>query len=259
MKHIVFILLISITPLAADEKPVLRFSPEYSEVDIGSQTTVEVWIDSVYALKGYSVQFTYDIDKVRILRLREGSMFPSPAFFASFIDSADGIIKIESALLGGDRKVDGSGLLFSIDIYGKSEGIDTLSFFDLNIRDVNLARIDTDSRNGILAIGKPSNVTGRDIIPGSYYLFQNFPNPFNPVTNIRFYLPTSSDVSVTVFNSAGQKITVLLENQMLLSGEHVLIFNGSSLPSGVYYYRIEARSIDGKTSFMNTGRMMLIR
>lgn len=259
MKPILFILLLSITPLTADEKPVIRFSPEFTEIELGSRATVEVWIDSVQALKGYSVQFSYDTDKVGIRGVSEGTMFTSPTFFASFVDSVEGSIKVESALLGGGRKVDGSGMLFSVDIYGKSEGTDTLSFFDLNIRDVDLARIDTGSRHGILAIGEPGSVDDRGGAPQTYYVYPNFPNPFNPVTNIRFYLPYTSVVSMTVFNTAGERIKTPLHDALYHPGYHTVSVKMAGFPSGMYFYRIEALSSDGKHHFRKTGSMVLLR
>lgn len=75
--------------------------------------------------------------------------------------------------------------------------------------------------------------------PISYELYQNYPNPFNPTTNISYSLPKSGNVQITVFNTLGQKVAVLV-NEQKSAGKHTVSFNASQLSGGVYFYRIEA-------------------
>lgn len=259
MKHIILVIFFSLISIKADEKPVLRFSPELTEIELDAQAVVDVRVDSVRSMMGFSAQVSYDSETVRVLRVREGTMFTSPTFFAAFIDSVEGTIKVESALLGGGRKVDGSGLLFSIDVFGKAEGTDTLSFFDVNLRDVDREKIEPVAKNGILIIGKPGSVEFPGTIPYSYRLFQNFPNPFNPVTNIQFYLPHVSTVSIRLYNTKGQEIQRLLNGKVLQPGYHMIKINAAGLPGGVYYYRFEAQPVDGRQSFIKGKRMVLLK
>jgi beta-glucosidase len=72
----------------------------------------------------------------------------------------------------------------------------------------------------------------------SYALYQNYPNPFNPKTTINYDLPDYSHVILTVYNMLGQKVEELV-NQTQRSGHYSVQFNGSKLPSGIYYYRLE--------------------
>jgi type IX secretion system substrate protein len=87
------------------------------------------------------------------------------------------------------------------------------------------------------------HITGIDIkddnLPKEFTLTQNFPNPFNPSTKIRYTLSKSEKVKIEVFNLLGQKIKTLLNKQMP-SGSHEVEFTAKDLPSGVYLYRIEA-------------------
>ncbi len=76
-------------------------------------------------------------------------------------------------------------------------------------------------------------------IPNTFFVLQNFPNPFNPSTTIRFGLPTVSDVTVKVFNVQGQEIATLFEGRKG-AGVHNVEFDASNLSSGVYLYRIQA-------------------
>ncbi len=72
-----------------------------------------------------------------------------------------------------------------------------------------------------------------------FALDQNFPNPFNPETNINFELAEASNVSLRVFNLIGQEVATLVSGQQA-AGHHTVSFNASSLPSGMYIYRLEA-------------------
>jgi hypothetical protein len=73
----------------------------------------------------------------------------------------------------------------------------------------------------------------------TYSLYQNYPNPFNPSTTIEFTLHKSEYVELKVYNTLGQEVQVLL-NERKHAGHHKVEFNGRNLPSGVYFYKIEA-------------------
>jgi PKD repeat protein len=81
---------------------------------------------------------------------------------------------------------------------------------------------------------------------------QNWPNPFNPSTEISFSLPEASRVSLEVYNVMGQKVATLVKGH-LDAGEHSFTFNGSGIASGVYLYRLEAGSS------VETRKMLLLK
>lgn len=93
-------------------------------------------------------------------------------------------------------------------------------------------------------------------LPSEIELMQNVPNPFNPVTVIRFTVGTQDLASVptrlAVYDLLGREIAVLV-NEVLPAGEHDVTFNGSMLPSGMYLYRLEANG------FAVTKKMMLLK
>jgi hypothetical protein len=95
-------------------------------------------------------------------------------------------------------------------------------------------------------------VDGRDAMPAVFQLSQNWPNPFNPSTAIRFALPVASNVKLTVFNSLGEKVAILA-NGPYGPGYHDVTFDGTGAASGVYFYRIQVGS------FVQTRRLLLLK
>ena len=103
--------------------------------------------------------------------------------------------------------------------------------------------------------------------PKSYSLGQNYPNPFNPTTSIQFSLPTASDVVISLYNSLGQEVQELV-NRSFAAGLHHFDFSAkggsasggdaTSLTSGVYYYRIQAKGNDG-TNYVSFKKMVLLK
>lgn len=80
---------------------------------------------------------------------------------------------------------------------------------------------------------------GKLLVPDNYKLHQNFPNPFNPNTTIRFQLPKNGKVKLIIYNTLGQVVKTLL-NENFTAGYHHVVFDASSFASGVYFYRIDA-------------------
>ena len=89
-------------------------------------------------------------------------------------------------------------------------------------------------------------------VPSSFSLHQNYPNPFNPVTNIKFDLPKNGFVTLKVFDILGREITTLV-NETLSAGSYETKWDGSSYPSGVYFYRLNSGD------FMDVKKFVLIK
>jgi hypothetical protein len=106
-----------------------------------------------------------------------------------------------------------------------------------------------------------------DAIPKKFALYQNYPNPFNPTTRISYSIPMHSvsaenpattggqsvvNVTLTVYNALGQKVTTLV-NKEQLPGNYTVQFNATNLPSGIYFYRLKAGD------FVSTKKMILMK
>ena len=90
-------------------------------------------------------------------------------------------------------------------------------------------------------------------IPTEYSLRQNYPNPFNPTTKIPYALPISSRVRLKIFNMLGQQVKTLVD-EIQEAGFKTVEFDATTLPSGVYAYRLEARSVLDQTNSFSEGR-----
>ena len=83
-----------------------------------------------------------------------------------------------------------------------------------------------------------------------FLLSQNFPNPFNPETVIKYQIPTDSHVSLKVFDVLGNEVASLVD-EMREAGNHEIHWKGNNVPSGVYFYQISAGD------YKNVKKMML--
>lgn len=90
--------------------------------------------------------------------------------------------------------------------------------------------------------------------PAETSLKPNYPNPFNPTTNISFTLERPAQVTLEVFNVVGQKVATLVEQKSLSAGSHSATFDARTLSSGIYIYRLKT---DG--GFEQTRKMMLVK
>jgi hypothetical protein len=88
--------------------------------------------------------------------------------------------------------------------------------------------------------------------PADFTLSQNFPNPWNPTTNIQYQLPVNSMVTIKVFDALGKEMATLV-NEFKPSGSYEITFNSKGLSSGVYYYQMKAGN------FIETRKLILLK
>jgi len=117
---------------------------------------------------------------------------------------------------------------------------------------LNTGAVFTDTTDSIFHIGGDVVPNSGLKIPDHYDLSQNFPNPFNPTTEITYALPQAGRVTLTVFNLLGQKVATLV-NGTEVAGIHAVSFDGRSLPSGIYFYHLQAGE------FVQTRKMVLLK
>jgi hypothetical protein len=90
------------------------------------------------------------------------------------------------------------------------------------------------------------------LIPQSFQLLQNHPNPFNPLTTIQFIIKENAFVEISVYDAIGRKVNTLVSDY-LEAGTYDTYFDGSNLSSGIYYYKLIAGD------FSDSRKMILVK
>ena len=103
----------------------------------------------------------------------------------------------------------------------------------------------------------PLSIGDEPVAPNTFGLGAAYPNPFNPVTNIAYELGSASDVSIDVFNMLGQEVATLV-NSFQAAGSYTISWkgldaSGNSVPSGLYFYKMQAEG------YSATQKMMLLK
>jgi hypothetical protein len=117
----------------------------------------------------------------------------------------------------------------------------------------------TNSEVNHLTLGVTGSGAG---LPTEYALYQNFPNPFNPMTNIKFALPVESKLTAEIYNILGQRVATLV-NGVLAAGYHTIEWNGTNtngqlMGSGVYFVRLSAEGKDSR-KFTEVKKLLLLK
>ncbi len=116
---------------------------------------------------------------------------------------------------------------------------------------LNFVKTDLTARNWFLK-SELTNIDSGGNLPDSFRLFDNYPNPFNPETNIQYQLPSPCYVSLKVYDLLGREIEILIDSYQS-AGKYLTNFNGSKLSSGTYFYKLKAGN------YAETKKMILIK
>ncbi|HEX5637337.1 MAG TPA: T9SS type A sorting domain-containing protein [Gammaproteobacteria bacterium] len=102
----------------------------------------------------------------------------------------------------------------------------------------------------LLTSSTMSNGLSVNVVPESFELEQNYPNPFSSVTTIRYVVPVESTVSLAVYNNQGQLMAKLVNGRMN-AGNHQVQFDASKLAAGIYLYRLQTVDANGQVVMIN--------
>ena len=149
------------------------------------------------------------------------------------------------------------GTNFGIFPQQQTGGLPHAQIYDIEVKNIQNGYelwISCASR-GIAVLTVETSVTNEEEIintPTDFVLNQNYPNPFNPTTTISFSIPFSGFTSLNVYDILGNEVATLV-NEEKPAGNYEVSFNASSLPSGTYFYRIQAGL------FIETRKMILMK
>ena len=213
---------------------------------VGEDFVLDVRLADFAAIKGYGLQVQYEADKLEFVQVLTdqplgGSELATPQ-----------VLRNEAGELAlvtyGDMVFDGE-LALSLVFRPTTEIENTV------IEIIDNQTYDSEFGFNRLALPAPVQVQTR---PEVFALADNYPNPFNPATTIKYALPQAADVELTVYNVVGQPVrTLVAEHQS--AGRYVVEWdatndNGHSLSSGMYFYRLEAGG-----EFLEVKKMLLLK
>ena len=90
------------------------------------------------------------------------------------------------------------------------------------------------------------------VIPRKFNLSPAYPNPFNPITNLKFALPEATDVSIVIYDMQGREVTTL-KNGIMDAGHHIVSWNATHHASGIYFVQMNAGT------YVKTQKLMLVK
>ena len=150
-----------------------------------------------------------------------------------------------------------SGRIFEVEYSVKDSLGDSTTtniiFTEAMAADSGMLIIPFEFINGEISISAAVGVEESDgNLPAKYELYQNYPNPFNPTTKVSFVISHLLFVTLKVYDILGREVATLV-NERRNPGKYDMIFDGSNLPSGVYFYRLQTER------YTNTKKLILLK
>ena len=231
--------------LNADARLYLETAADLPRV--GEEVVIDVDLADYVELQGYGLSVSYDADKLEFVRAIGGESLLGEGELAAprVITQVDGLISIAAYGETATEGELGMSLVFRTTSEIENSFVEVT---DSQVRDGNFA-VNT------VALPAPVQIQTR---PEAFALANNYPNPFNPATTIKYALPEASTVRLEVFNVVGQVVRTLVADHQN-AGRYVVQWdaandNGHSLSSGIYFYRLQAGS-----EFLEVKKMLLLK
>jgi hypothetical protein len=241
------------TPPGVNGNAELSLSLTNDRVIAGQLISVDVSLANVEALQGYGFMLSYDADKFEFVEaapaendLLRSAGGETPLFFKQ---TRSGEVTIANAVVDGEA-VSGDGSIATLTFKVLSEFEDKARF---EVAD-GIVFDSGQLSNEVVVLGALSI----ESTPTEFTLLQNFPNPFNPETTIKYNLAEGSDVHLRIFNIVGQVVRTLVAERQP-AGRYQVRWSGTddrgaSVSSGIYFYELSA---GGK--FQDVKRLMLLK
>jgi methionine-rich copper-binding protein CopC len=214
---------------------------------VGEEMVIDVSMADFVELKAYGFRVNYDAEKLEFVRAVADNNLLGEGELAAprVITKGDGEVAIAAY---GDLVSEGDlglSLVFRSTMEIESSFIEVM---ESEVRDGNFAV------NGT-ALPAPLQIQTR---PEAFALANNYPNPFNPATTIKYALPEASDVKLEIYNVVGQVVRTLVADHQN-AGRYVVQWDatndsGHSLSSGIYFYRLQAGG-----EFLEVKKMLLVK
>jgi hypothetical protein len=234
--------------------PVLR---PIGPTSVKGKVTFEVSISlgdsasSVSSLFGlaFILDFSGSKGMIQALLVTQGDFLGNDVVFFPQIDNGAGTVAIGMTQKLGAKGAAGFGRVAKVTF----QIVNAVPFVMLTTRDVVA---NDPNGNPIWILPSSSSVlvsTESSVrLPSEFQLYQNYPNPFNPSTKVSYGLPKRSQVNLTILDLLGRTVTTLIDGEKA-AGSHDVMWDASAVPSGIYFYRLQAGE------FVDTKKMILLK
>jgi hypothetical protein len=245
------------------------FNVSFPDTSMNLTDTIDVPIAvgnvTSFGIVSFEGRFAYDSTVVRVLSMPTAGTLSS-GFSVIYKDTLD-TVRVAAA---GPSALTGGGILLKVRVRSVASSVGASSPLRFTSFMFNEGLPTATAKNGSVRIGTQTRVHGDPSgVPQGFLLEQNFPNPFNPTTEVRYTVPVVAlspelvegskggsgntfPVSIKVYDLLGREIATLV-NEAKLPGTYEVVFDAGGLASGVYLYRMEAGS------FVQTKKLVLLR
>ena len=243
MKYICLIFFITLFGCAIHaQTAAIKILPVIQTVGVDSAVSISVKIEDILELHAYSIEVSYNPALLKYQSLvRLNFLSGWQTLFFPFIDTINGKIKVDEAILGPYSQ-SGSGEIYKINFKSKAEGDCSLNITTSELRNLNNQSIPSVLSNAVIRIRlvvKIADEESENILEPKINIY---PNPFNSTATIQFNPGSNEIVSLKIFNIKGEEIV----NYSLSSFQNngTVIWNGrdsngSPVTSGIYFIRLE--------------------
>jgi len=231
-------------PVWAANRVTVANVDNYSNKTIDSEVAFNLHTDQELAGLAVALKFADKGDDVSITNYNfTGTRLEGLNLKEAIIDNVEKTVVVYGIVLEEKNIAPGDGPLINLTVAGK------------DVNKINFTSTTIGKQEGITLVTPaakevpyefensytPPNVSA---LPKDFDVFQNFPNPFNATTTIRYALPVNSHVRLEIFNILGQKVKILVDEEQT-AGNKQVIWDGRNergdvVSSGVYFYRINA-------------------
>lgn len=224
------------------QQPTIRFLPSTQISYIDSSAFVIIRFENMQNLRAYSITVSYNPSLIKYQNITRMDFFSSwQTFFFFLVDSINGTIQIDEAILGAYAQ-SGSGDILKIKFNATALGTCNLIFSDYVLKDLNNQNMTADTSNAVIHIIPLVSVYNDYESNESVDEFFIYPNPFNSSTNIFISSNSHKTFYLKIFNVVGHEVYNLEIDAS--NKKETLIWNavdnhGGRLPSGIYFAMIE--------------------
>jgi hypothetical protein len=247
-----------VSPTFQKDRPILAGSPHTVGTKLrlkgridGNSYLVDVFLDNAEDLaKAFDAELSFDSEQLRYVSTERGQSLTDPTLPIFF--KATGIrdrVYLSAAVLGEELTFTGSGQVATVRFELGGSGNAVVKLAKSVIRGADNENVNTGT--------SLADASTEIEVPVTYVVKQNHPNPFNPITDISYGLPISTQVSIKVYNVRGQLVKTLVDSYQP-AGMHRVQWDatnesGARVASGVYFYRFET------VDFQKTIKMTLLK